>query len=110
MPAPAKNRSFADLLAAFTQAIVANDGAGLGALFAPDGVYQDEFFGPHRGRAAIAEMLSGFTIPAATIAGIFSTPSATAAPATQGSASATVRLCRRASGGQSYSRGSASSG
>ncbi len=60
MPAPAKNRSFADLLAAFTQAIVANDGAGLGALFAPDGVYQDEFFGPHRGRAAIAAMLQRF--------------------------------------------------
>jgi hypothetical protein len=60
MPAPAKNRSFADLLAAFTQAIVANDGAGLGALFAPDGVYEDEFFGPHQGRAAIAEMLQRF--------------------------------------------------
>src|SRR4051794_30499871 len=55
-----KSRSFADLLAAFTQAIVANDGAGLGALFAEGGIYADEFFGAHRGRAAIAAMLQRF--------------------------------------------------
>jgi hypothetical protein len=60
MQAPATNRSFADLLAAFTQAIVANDGAGLGALFAPEGIYEDEFFGAHRGRSAIASMLTRF--------------------------------------------------
>jgi SnoaL-like protein len=60
MQAPATNRSFADLLAAFTRAVVANDGAGLGALFAEDGVYHDEFFGAHRGRAAIAAMLQRF--------------------------------------------------
>lgn len=60
MPVPEANRSFADLLAAFTKAVVANDGAGLGALFAEDGVYQDEFFGVHRGRAAIASMLQRF--------------------------------------------------
>src|SRR5690349_24290793 len=60
MPAPATNRSFADLLAAFTAAIVANDGAGLGALFAEDGVYDDAFFGAHRGRQAIASMLQRF--------------------------------------------------
>jgi hypothetical protein len=60
MPAPAINRSFTDILAAFTAAIVANDGAGLGALFTPDGVYADEFFGAHRGRAAIAAMLTRF--------------------------------------------------
>ena len=56
----ATNRSFADLLAAFAKAVVANDGAGLGALFTEDGVYQDEFFGAHRGRAAIAAMLQRF--------------------------------------------------
>ena len=60
MPMPATSRSFADLLAAFTQAVVANDGAGLGALFTEDGVYQDEFFGAHRGRVAIAAMLTRF--------------------------------------------------
>jgi hypothetical protein len=53
-------QGFTDLLAAFTTAIVANDGAGLGALFTPDGVYADEFFGAHRGRAAIADMLQRF--------------------------------------------------
>src|SRR3954451_11335743 len=60
MPAPAANHSFADLLAAFTAALVANDGAGLGALFTEDGVYADEFFGAHRGRSAIAAMLTRF--------------------------------------------------
>src|ERR1051325_1736358 len=60
MPAPAERRSFADLLLAFTKAVVANDGAGLGALFAEDGVYDDEFFGAHCGRAAIASMLQRF--------------------------------------------------
>jgi hypothetical protein len=60
MPTPETGRSFADLLAAFTKAIVANDGAGLGALFTEDGIYADEFFGAHRGRAAIAAMLQRF--------------------------------------------------
>lgn len=53
-------RSFAELLTAFSAAVVANDGAGLGALFAPDGVYTDEFFGAHQGRNAIAAMLQRF--------------------------------------------------
>jgi hypothetical protein len=56
----AADRSFADLLTAFTAAVVANDGAGLGALFAENGVYADEFFGAHRGREAIAAMLQRF--------------------------------------------------
>jgi glucan biosynthesis protein len=65
MPPETKNpqatpRPFADLLAAFTKAVVANDGAGLAALFAEDGVYHDEFFGAHRGREAIAAMLARF--------------------------------------------------
>src|SRR3954462_12676310 len=60
MPAPAERYSFADLLLAFTKAVAANDGAALGALFAEDGVYHDEFFGAHRGRTAIAAMLQRF--------------------------------------------------
>jgi hypothetical protein len=51
---------FEQLLERFAAAVVANDGAGLGALFAPDGVYADEFFGAHRGRAAIVAMLQRF--------------------------------------------------
>src|ERR1044071_2233171 len=51
---------FPKLLDKFAAAVVANDGAGLGALFAPDGVYADEFFGAHQGRAAIAAMLRRF--------------------------------------------------
>ena len=60
MQAQAAKRSFTDLLAAFSAAILANEGAGLGALFAEDGVYADEFFGTHRGRPAIAAMLQRF--------------------------------------------------
>ena len=51
---------FTDLLRRFAAAVVANDGAGLGALFTPDGVYADEFFGAHQGRDAIAAMLQRF--------------------------------------------------
>jgi hypothetical protein len=51
---------FRDLLAAFAAAVVANDGAGLAELFTPDGVYDDGFFGAHRGHAAIAAMLQRF--------------------------------------------------
>jgi hypothetical protein len=54
------NRSFAELLAAFSAAVAANDGAGLAALFTPDGIYADEFFGAHQGRSAIAAMLQRF--------------------------------------------------
>ena len=54
------NRSFAELLATFSAAVVANDGAGLAALFTADGIYADEFFGVHRGRSAIAAMLQRF--------------------------------------------------
>jgi hypothetical protein len=60
---PATDRSFTDLLAAFTQAVVANDGAGLGALFAEDGVYDDAFFGAYRGRGALAARLQRFQDP-----------------------------------------------
>lgn len=48
------------MLAAFAAAVVANDGAGLAAMFAPGGIYDDGFFGRHQGRAAIAAMLQRF--------------------------------------------------
>jgi SnoaL-like domain len=51
---------FTKLLDAFAAAVVANDGAALAALFAKDGVYEDGFFGAHRGHAAIAGMLQRF--------------------------------------------------
>ncbi|HEX3861749.1 MAG TPA: nuclear transport factor 2 family protein [Stellaceae bacterium] len=52
--------AFLELLAAFTVAVIANDGTGLAALFTPDGIYADEFFGAHQGRPAIAAMLQRF--------------------------------------------------
>ncbi|HEV8678526.1 MAG TPA: nuclear transport factor 2 family protein [Stellaceae bacterium] len=51
---------FAELLSRFAAAVAANDGAGLAAMFTADGVYDDGFFGAHRGGAAIAEMLQHF--------------------------------------------------
>jgi hypothetical protein len=44
----------------FAAAVVANDGPGLAALFMPDGVYDDGFFGRHQGRDAIIAMLQRF--------------------------------------------------
>ena len=55
-----KSTEFTRLLERFAAAVVANDGSGLGALFTPDGVYVDELFGAHHGRAAIAGMLQRF--------------------------------------------------
>ena len=52
--------AFELLLTKFTAAVAANDGAGLAALFAADGVYADGFFGAHQGRRAIAAMLRRF--------------------------------------------------
>lgn len=49
---------FEALLNDFTTAVETNDGAKLGALFADDGVYNDGFYGPFRGPAAIAKMLT----------------------------------------------------
>jgi hypothetical protein len=45
---------FQDMLARFAKAVAANDGVGLGALFTPEGVYDDGFFGEFAGREAIA--------------------------------------------------------
>ncbi|HEV2956820.1 MAG TPA: nuclear transport factor 2 family protein [Xanthobacteraceae bacterium] len=51
---------FPVLLERFAGAVVANDGAGLAALFTEDGVYEDGFFGAHQGHDAIARMLARF--------------------------------------------------
>ncbi len=51
---------FTQLLQRFADAVRANDGAGLAALFTADGVYEDGFFGPHQGAGAIAAMLQRF--------------------------------------------------
>ena len=51
---------FRALLQRFAAAVVANDGAGLAALFTEDGVYEDGFFGAHRGPDDIARMLARF--------------------------------------------------
>lgn len=52
--------AFKALLDKFTACVAANDGAGFSALFTQEGVYDDYFFGAHKGRAAIAEMLARF--------------------------------------------------
>ena len=52
--------SFSTMLDAFAKAVEANDGRGLAALFTEDGVYDDGFYGAHRGRDAIAAMLRRF--------------------------------------------------
>jgi len=51
---------FPDLLARFTRAVAANDGAAFSALFTEDGVYHDGFFGAYQGRKAIVDMLRHF--------------------------------------------------
>lgn len=52
--------SFESLLAAFEQAAATRDIPRFAALFTPNAVYHDGFFGPHRGREAIAAMLERF--------------------------------------------------
>ena len=51
---------FPDLLGRFAKAVAANDGASFSALFTPDGVYDDGFFGEYAGRDAIAKVLQHF--------------------------------------------------
>lgn len=51
----------AQMLETFAAAVAANDGHALAALFTPDGVYDDYFFGPSKpGREGIVDMLSHF--------------------------------------------------
>lgn len=46
-----------NLLGRFTAAVEKGNGAALAALFTPDGVYVDGFYGPFQGRDKIAEMI-----------------------------------------------------
>jgi ketosteroid isomerase-like protein len=48
---------FVELLGRFTAAVEAGDGKALAALFTPDGVYHDTFYGAFEGHADIADML-----------------------------------------------------
>jgi len=48
---------FAALVARLGSAATAGDGEAFAACFTPDGVYHDYIYGPHTGRAAIADML-----------------------------------------------------
>jgi hypothetical protein len=48
---------FTALLNRFTAAVETGDGAALAALFTPDGVYHDTFYGAFRGNDAIGDML-----------------------------------------------------
>lgn len=54
--------AFTTILEQFADAVAAHDSPGLAALFAPDGCYDDFFFGPHTGREAIAAMLDRFFV------------------------------------------------
>jgi hypothetical protein len=48
---------FAALVARLGAAATAGDGEAFAACFTPDGVYHDYIYGPHKGRASIADML-----------------------------------------------------
>ena len=48
---------FAQLISRFSAAATAGNGAALSECFTPDGTYFDYIYGPHRGRASIADML-----------------------------------------------------
>jgi ketosteroid isomerase-like protein len=48
---------FASLVARLGAAATAGDGNAFAACFTPDGVYHDYIYGPHKGRAEIADML-----------------------------------------------------
>ena len=48
---------FASLVARFGAAATAGDGQALARCFTEDGVYHDYIYGPHAGRASIADML-----------------------------------------------------
>jgi hypothetical protein len=51
---------FNELLARFAAAAASGNGDALASLFTPDGTYDDYFFGPSTGSAAIKKMLAHF--------------------------------------------------
>jgi ketosteroid isomerase-like protein len=51
------SEEFARLLESFTRAAESGDGARFASHFIEDAVYHDYIYGPHTGRAAIAEMM-----------------------------------------------------
>lgn len=51
---------FDDLVRRFAAAAASGDGDALADLFTPEGTYEDYFFGPFTGRAAIKKMLAHF--------------------------------------------------
>jgi ketosteroid isomerase-like protein len=57
VPASMTTAEFAALVTRFGATATSGDGNALAALFTPDGVYHDYIYGPHKGRAAIADML-----------------------------------------------------
>ena len=66
--------SFTALLERFERAVLAHDTAALVALFAPDGRYDDGFFGEHAGRDAIAAMFERFHVGGEAFLWEFSDP------------------------------------
>jgi len=52
-----KQEEFAALVARLSAAANAGDGKAFAACFAPDGVYHDYIYGPHKGRDSIVDML-----------------------------------------------------
>jgi ketosteroid isomerase-like protein len=57
MSAPMTQAEFAALVARLGDAATRGDGKALASCFTEDGVYHDYIYGPHRGRASIADML-----------------------------------------------------
>ena len=57
MSAPMSQAEFAALVKRLGDAATRGDGRAFAACFTEDGVYRDYIYGPHQGRAAIADML-----------------------------------------------------
>jgi len=76
--------SFESLLAAFEQAAATRDIPRFAALFTLDAFYHDGFFGPHRGREAIASMLERFHVGGERFAWQFFEPVANEAANAEG--------------------------
>jgi SnoaL-like domain len=57
MAHPVTQAEFATLVARMGKAATSGDGEAFAACFTEDGVYHDYIYGPHAGRASIADML-----------------------------------------------------